>query len=150
MSLSLEQQILSEMLDRLKGPALGPIGRPPDLAVERSRLRELAHCQLPALSIYPLEAVTVRKGCLRETTLTVKVAIWAKSTASVPVDQELDPLWQWVHQQVVTDPSMGGLAQKVEPSQKIWGFALHQAPFGDLDLHYLITFKHHAENPTLP
>lgn len=152
MNLSREQLILAECLTRIKGPALGPISRPAnllDVAVERSRMRELHPTQLPAISPYPVESTTKRKGYLSETTLLVKVAIWVQSTTSVPVDQDLDPLWQWVHQQLLTDESLGGLAISIEPSQKIWGFALHQAPFGDLDLHYLITFRHQHANPSL-
>ena len=147
---SREQRILEALYSRLKGNPLGPIPKPPGLGVDRCRLVEVQSPQMPHLSLYPLEAVTTRKGYLAETTLTLKIALWVKGTASEPVDQTLDALWLWVHQQVMTDGSLGGLAISIAPTQRVWGFALHQKPFGDLDLHYLITFKHHAENPSLP
>jgi hypothetical protein len=147
---SREQLILEEIKTRLNGSALGPLLRPVGLSAERSRLRELAPSQLPSLSIYPLSSDPERKGYLAEATLLVKIAIWVKGTSSIPVDADLDPIWLWVHQQLLADESLGGLSHKLEPSQKIWGFALHQAPFGDLDLHYLITYRHQAADPTRP
>lgn len=150
MTLSREQMILEEIKTRLNGAALGPLIRPDGLPpAERSRLRELAASQTPALSIYPLSSDPDRKGYLMESTLLVKIAIWVKGAASVPVDQDLDPIWQWVHQQLMADESLGGLAIGIEPGQKVWGFALHQAPFGDLDLHYQITYRHQYDNPSL-
>jgi hypothetical protein len=149
MTLSREQTILAELLTRLNGSALGPVSRPAGLSVDRSRMRELAPIHLPAISIYPLTADPERKGTLCEKTLTVKIVLFVKGTASVPIDQDLDPLAQWVHQQLTTDESLGGLAIRVEPAEQIWGFALHQAPFGDLDLHFNITFRHQYANPSL-
>jgi len=150
---SREQQVLAEMLARLNGTALGVLTKPAGFVAERSRLREVAPTQLPAVSIYPMEANTERKGAISETTLAVKIAIWVKGTGTaavpVPIDQDLDPLWLWVHQQLITDESLGGLAIRVEPTQKTWGFNLAQGPFGDLDLHYLVTFRHQSNNPSL-
>ena len=149
MSASREQTILAEVLARLTGSPLGPITMPSGLSVDRSHLRELAPSQLPAISIYPLEASTERKGAVSESVLTVKIVLWVQGAAGTPVDLTSDPLWQWVHQQLITDESLGGLTIRVEPAQKIWGFNLHQAPFGDLDLHYRLTFRHQSLNPCL-
>ena len=149
MTLSREQTILAAILTALNGTALGPISKPVGLTVDRSHLREFAPSQLPSATIYPMEASTSRIGYLSETLLTVKIAIWVKGTAGTPVDLDLDPIWQWVNQQLITDESLGGLAIRVEPARKIWGFNLAQGPFGDLDLHYLVTFRHQSSNPTL-
>lgn len=149
MTLSREQLILEEIKLRLDGTALGPIPRPSGLAVERSRLRELARTQLPLVGIYPLSSDPDRKGYLIESTLLVKIAIWVEGTASVPLDETSDPVWLWIHQQLLADESLGGLSISIQASQKVWGFAVHQAPIGDLDLHYLITFRHQHANPSL-
>lgn len=146
---SLEQSILAAILTRLNGTALGVVTRPATLTVERSRLREMAPTQLPCVSIYPLEATTERKGFLSETTLTVKIAIWVKGSASVPVDQDVDPIWLWVHQQLIAEESLGGLCLRIQPEHRAYGFALHQSPFGDLDLHFLITYRHQSANPAI-
>jgi len=145
---SREQLILAEMASRLNGDARGPISKPTGFTVERCRLREVAPSQLPYGSLYPLEAVTERKGSTAETNLTVKLALWVKGAAGTPVDQSLDSLWQWITQQLLTDESLGGLAISIRQPQKIWGFAQYQAPFGDLDLHFLVTFRHSAADPT--
>jgi hypothetical protein len=77
--------------------------------------------------------------------MTVKIVIWAKGT---PIDGVLDPLWLWVHQQIMTDPSLGGLAIRIVPVNRAWGFAVHQQPFGDIDCHYQITYRHNSSNPS--
>lgn len=148
MSDSREQAILAEILARLNGAARGPVTRPASLVVDRSRLLELKPDRLPHASIYPLVGDSFRKGALAESTLTVKIAVWVKGSNAQPVDKDLDPVWQWIHQQLFTDESLGGLAFRIEPAQKTWGFAIHQAPFGDLDLHYLITYRHSLTDPT--
>jgi hypothetical protein len=91
-----------------------------------------------------------RKGSSAEASLTAKLALWVKGQPEVPVDADLDPVWLWAHQQLMTDESLGGLSLRIEPVQKVWGFNLAQAPFGDLDLHYLITYRHQAADPTRP
>ena len=113
MTLSREQLILEEIKDRLNGSALGPILRPAGLVVERSRLREILPAQLPSVSIYPMTSDPERKGFLAEAQLLVKIAVWVKGSASVPVDEDLDPIWLWVHQQLMTDESLGGLALRL-------------------------------------
>jgi len=150
MSLSREQLILAEILTRLNGAALGPVSKPAGLVFDRSRMRGLNPTQLPAGSIYPMDEGFQRKGNTAEATLTAKIALWEKGSAEVPIDQDLDPIWLWTHQQVMSDESLGGLCLRIEPAQKIWGFNLSQAPFGDLDLHYLITYRHQAADPTRP
>ena len=146
--MSKELSILQEIETRLKGTALGLIPAPSPLTVDRCRFLELAPTQLPHISVYPIEADTESKGYQGETHLTVKIVIWAKG-ASTPMDDVLDPLWLWVHQQIMTDTSLGGLAIRIVPVNRAWGFAIHQAPFGDLDCHYQITYRHNSNNPSI-
>ena len=149
MNPSREQLILAEILARLNGAALGPVEKPAGLVFDRSRLRGLAPTQLPAGSIYPMNEANQRKNAVGEAILLAKIPLWIKGQTEVPLDQDLDPLWLWTHQQLMTDESLGGLAIRIEPIQKVWGFNLAEAPFGDLDLHYAITFRHNLTNPTL-
>lgn len=145
---SREQLILEEFKTRLTGSPLGAIPFPEGLTISRCRVRENTVGNLPHGSIYPIESVTDRRGSASETALTVKVVFWAKGSGATPIDQELDPLWLWAHQQLLTDESLGGLAVSVRPTTRTWGFALHQAPFGDLDLHFLVTYRHAAADPS--
>lgn len=145
---SREQLVLAEILARLNGAPLGPLPRPEGLTVDRSRLLALKPEGVKHISIYPLLGDFQRKGATGESGLTVKIALWVKGATGTPVDADLDPLWLWVQQQLMSDESLGSLALKVDPIQKVWGFALHQAPFGDLDLHYLITLRHNTADPT--
>ena len=147
---SIEQQILDEMAARIDGPPLGPVPRPAGLTVSRSRTLELKPTQLPHVSVYPLEAGTERKGSAAESTLATKTAIWVKAAAGGVPDRELDPIWLWVHQQLSTDESLGGLALGLRNPQRIYGFAQHLGPFGDLDLHHLVTYRHSAADPSRP
>ena len=147
---SREQQILAEMAARIDGPALGPVPRPDGLTVSRSRMLEIKPAQMPHTSVYPLEAGTERKGSTAESAFTAKVAIWAKAAPGGVVDAELDPVWLWVHQQLFADESLGGLAISLRNIQRVYGFAQHLGPFGDLDLHYLVTYRHQTGNPSLP
>ncbi len=150
MTLSREQLILAELLARLNGVALGSLAKPAELEFDRSRLRSLAPGKLPWGSLYPMNEGNQRKNAVGESTLLVKVALWVKGLAEIPIDLDLDPPWLWIHQQFMTDESLGGLCYRIEPIQKVWGFDLAQAPFGDLDLHYAITFRHNLTNPSLP
>lgn len=145
---SREQLILGEFETRLKAAPVGAIPFPAGLTVSRARLRENTSANLPHASIYPIESTTDRRGSTSETALTVKVVLWGKGLAETPIDQVLDPLWLWAHQQLLTDESLGGLAVSVRPTTRTWGFALHQAPFGDLDLHFLVTYRHAAADPS--
>ena len=145
--MSRELDILKAIEARLKGPALGPIPEPAGLVVDRCRCRELAPAQLPHMSIYPIEANTESKGYQAETKITIKVVIFAAGKTSM--DEVIDPLWLWVHQQIFTEQSLGGLAIRVSPVNRAWGFALHQQPFGDLDCHFEITYRHNASNPSI-
>lgn len=147
---SREQQILDEMAARIDGAPLGPIPRPAGLTVSRSRMLEIKPAQMPHTSVYPLEAGTERKGSTAESAFTAKVAIWAKAAPGGVVDAELDPVWLWVHQQLFADESLGGLAISLRNIQRVYGFAQHLGPFGDLDLHYLVTYRHQTGNPSLP
>lgn len=147
---SREQQILDAMAARIDGAALGPLARPAGLTVSRSRMLEIKPAQMPHTSVYPLEAGTERKGSTAESAFTAKVAIWAKAAPGGVVDAELDPVWLWVHQQLFADESLGGLAISLRNIQRVYGFAQHLGPFGDLDLHYLVTYRHQTGNPSLP
>jgi hypothetical protein len=149
MTASREQQILEEIKIRLNGSALGLIPKPSGLIVERSRLRELAPSHLPAIGIYPLEADSEEVGSRTQEDLAVKIAIFAKGAGTTPVDQDLDPIDQWVHQQLYTDKSLSGLCLGLCLVKKTWGFNLSQNVMGDLDLHYLVTFRHQSNNPSL-
>jgi hypothetical protein len=148
MSDSREQLILAEVLARLNGTARGPSVRPSGLTVDRSRMLELKPEKLPHASIYPLVGDTSRKGTAAESALTMKIAIWVKGSNASPVDKDMDPIWQWIHQQLFADESLGGLSMQIHQIQKVWGFALHQAPFGDLDLHYQVIYRHSPTDPT--
>lgn len=150
MTLSREQLILAEMLARLNGPALGDVVKPTGLVYDRSRLRSLGPTQLPAGSIYPMEGTTQRKNAVGESVLLTKIVLWEEGTAGTPMDAAMDPIWQWTHQQLMSDESLGGLSIRIEPVQKVWGFNLAQSPFGDLDLHYAVTYRHNLTNPSLP
>lgn len=145
---SREQLVLAEILTRLDGAPLGPLPRPEGLTVDRSRLLSLKPSAPKHISIYPLLGDFQRKGSTGESGLTVKIVLWVKGITGTPVDADLDPLWLWVQQQLMSDESLGGLARQIDPIQKVWGFAIHQAPFGDLDLHYLISFRHNTADPT--
>lgn len=147
---SREQQILDAMAARIDGAALGPLARPAGLTVSRSRMLEIKPAQMPHTSVYPLEAGTERKGSTAESAFTAKVAIWAKAAPGGVVDAELDPVWLWVHQQLFADESLGGLAISLRNIQRVYGFAQHLGPFGDLDLHYILTYRHQTGNPSLP
>ena len=150
MTLSREQLILAEIKTRLEGAPQGPITKPTGLVVERSRLRELQPSQLPAVSIYPLEADPEDVGFLTQEDLAVKIAIYAKAPEGTPIDQVLDEIQQWIHQQLTADRSLGALCMSTRIFKKVWGFSLAQNPFGDLDLHILITFRHQAADLTRP
>lgn len=150
MTLSREQLILAECLARLTGAPLGATPKPAALGADRSRMRELAPDRLPWISIYPMERRTTRGGNLATSVLSIKVVLWVKADNASPIDEGLDPLYQWVHQQLTTDESLGGLATGLAPVLATWGFALHQAPFGDLDLHFDITYRHQAADPSRP
>lgn len=150
MSQSREQLILAEMLTRLNGAALGPIQKPAGLGFDRSRLRSLAPDKLPWGSLYPMESDSQRKGSTAEAVLTAKLVLWEKGSPQAPIDQDLDLLWQWVYQQLMADESLGGLCFRIDPIQKVWGFNLAQAPFGDLDLHFNVTYRHQAADPSQP
>ena len=145
---SREQGILEEILNRISGAPLGDISKPAGLAVDRCRLLELKPTQLPHISIYPMEGTSDRKGATSESAMLVKVVLWVKGSNASPVDADLDPLWLWVVQQLVTDESLGGKAIRLQPAQKVWGFSINQAPFGDLDLHFLITYRHSTADPS--
>jgi hypothetical protein len=148
-AISRELAVLKELEARIKGPARGPLPMPDGLTVDRCRMLGLKLERLPHASIYPLEDSTTRKGYAAETPLMVKIACWVKGTSG-PVDEEVDAVWLWIHQQVMADESLGGLTIGIQLASKDWGFHLAQAPVGDLDLHYLITFRHHSADPTRP
>ena len=150
MSISIEQAILAEVLNRLTGTPLGPLLMPASLSVDRYRLLEIRPETLPHLSIYPVTAEASSVGRTQETT-EVRLALFAKAGPPPDsVDQALDPLWLWACQQLLTDQSLGSLATRVEPSHRIWSANLAQRPFGDLDCHFLITHRHLAADPSRP
>lgn len=146
---SLALQILQEATARVNGAPLGPLAKPTGLGVQLCRLREIKPGALPFVSLYPMEGATQRKGFLAESTLLLKVAIDVKG-GEVEVQEAIDAVYLWVFQQLMAEESLGGLALKIEPVQQVWGFALHMQPYGDLDCHFLITYRHHATNPSLP
>lgn len=147
---SLEQTILAEVLTRLTGTALGPRVLPAGLSVDRYRLREIRPDTLPHISIYPMTADPSNTGSGTEENLEIKLALFAKAGTNETTDQALDPLWLWACQQLLTDQSLGSLARRVAPTSRIWSANLAQAPFGDLDCHFLITYRHQAADPSRP
>jgi hypothetical protein len=148
--ISREQLIFAEVLIRLLGAPLGPIPMPAGLTVDRYRLREIRPETLPHISLYPITADPRNTGGGTEETVEIKLPLFAKPGATETVDQALDPLWLWANQQLLTDQSLGGLALRIAPSPRIWSANLAQAPFGDLDCHFLITYRHSAADPTRP
>lgn len=151
MTISREQLILAEVATRLQGTPLGPHPMPAGLTVDRYRTIELKPANLPHASIYPVTATDESIGGGTETQTEVRLALWAKPGAGESVDQALEPLWLWATQQLLTDQSLGGLARRVAPVSRVWSAAIPQAqPFGDLDLHFLITHRHMAADPSQP
>lgn len=149
MSLSLEQGIFAEVLNRLNGSALGPNTKPTGLSVDRYRLREVRPENLPHISNYPVAADPSNVGRTTEEAVEVRLALFVQAVLPTdPMDQALDPLWVWANQQLLTDQSLGGLALRVQPSGRNWSANLANRPFGDLDCHFLITYRHQAADPT--
>ena len=152
---SREQLILAEVVARLQGAPLGPQAMPAtptaSLTVSRYRVLELKPANLPHISVYTVSATTDSVGGGSETQTEIKLGIWARPENGQSLDEALDPLWTWAVQQLLTDQSLGGLARKVVPTQRIWSAAVPQAqPIGDLDAHFLITHRHQAADPSQP
>lgn len=99
------------------------------------------------VSIYPLEAGDEPSGLQAKATFTVKVVIWCKGLPDRPIEEALDSTWLWVCQQLFADPSLGGLATTLGCPQRVYGYAKHLGPFGDLDLHFVVTYRHSPTNP---
>lgn len=146
MTLSLEQQILEAMRVAIDGEPKGPLVRPEGLTVDRSRLLEVKPTTTH-VSVYPMVAGDEPIGLQAKATLDAKVAIWGKGVAGRPIDEALDSTWQWVCQQLFADPSLGGLATTLTNTRRVYGFAQHLGPFGDLDLHFTVTYRHSPTNP---
>ena len=147
---SRELAILQEIEARLGGAALGPNAKPTGLGVDRYRTREVAPSSLPWMSVYPLNGTTERKGSTAESTLEVRIASWGKATAPVAVDEAMDALYLWATQQLMADESLGGRCLRIDPIRRTWSAAIQMVPFGDLDLHFLITYRHSAADPSRP
>jgi hypothetical protein len=146
MSFTREQQVLEAMRVAIDGAAKGPVERPSGLTVDRSRMAEVRPTTTH-VSIYPMNANTTSKGYQAESACVAKVVIWGKGLPGHPIDEALDPTWRWVHQQLFTDPSLGGLTVSLSNPERIYGFAQHLGPFGDLDLHILAVYRHSAADP---
>ena len=147
---SRELSILQEIEARLSGAALGPLPKPSGLGVDRYRTNELAPASLPWQSVYPLSATSERKGATAESTLEVRIASWAKPPVGTTVDEAMDALYLWATQQLMADESLGGRCLRIDPIRRTWSAAIQLAPFGDLDLHFLITYRHSAADPSRP
>ena len=144
MTTSRELQLLQALQARLTGTALGSTTMPTGLSVSRYRMREVAPGSLPHVSIYPVKSSIEARGNALEDFLTVKLACWVTGDA---LDEAMDALYCWIHQQVLGEESLGGLSIKTDLQDKTWSASLADAPFGDLDLHFLFQLRTQRRDP---
>lgn len=150
MTISIEQSVLGAMVERLNGEPLGPVPKPAGIQFSHSRMLGLKPDACPHGSLYPFRADEKRSGAAVEVDLETRLALWVKGDTLRPIDLDSDPLAQWARQQLCTDESLGGLAMRLRPGPRIWGFHLAASPIGDLEVTYTVTFRHHIADPSRP
>ena len=100
--------------------ALQSRGGPSGLTVDRERRRAIDAAQLPNISVYPTTEQATRPHGSRtspavQRVLGIDVRLRAAGDSSAT-----DPLRLWAVQQIMADPSLGGLALDVEEGSTEW------------------------------
>lgn len=101
--------------------ALSAGGGPAGLNVHRQRALPIDQDKLPSTVVYAVRDTTEGKGgswtplVQRELQFMVECR-----TTGEPADQQLDPLLTWTTQQLMLDPTFGGLAQELNEGDTEW------------------------------
>lgn len=116
---SIRQRIVDAVVARLDGA-----GKPPGLAVHRSRGISVDQDELPAMVVYLLaqrtQRVGGRAGPLSAHALTLRVECRVKGAVADEADVLLEPLIGWAVKALLGEPTLGGLVNSLEETQIEW------------------------------
>lgn len=117
--------------------ALGGVGKPTGLTVDRHRTIPYGRDVLPAQSVYAVdEEVNTGPGMgagsppIRKARRKLKFAVYSRVAVSTTADQDLDPLLSWSVQKVCADPTLGGTIHDLKELGTVWDEADADAVFG--------------------
>lgn len=116
MASSVQKQILDAVMAALTAP-----GAP--APANRARTESFSTEQMPAYNVYPIRGAPFDA---EDTATTVaqrfSFAVVPMATAASEVDVTLDPLFVWACQQILRDPTLGGLVLTTELESWEWAF----------------------------
>lgn len=137
--------------------ALGTVlasGGPVGLTVHRERTRPIEIDDLPAIMFYAEDEQPKNLGNqtfrapLTERQLSVGVQCRAKGTATVSVDEALDPVLVWAMKTVMANETFGGLANGVEEDRTVWSSREGDDPIAAATVHFTIKYRTSRLDPT--
>lgn len=115
----------------------------------------LAAGVLPAIDVMPQSASSsevgatgTRLGYLGATRhdLQVTVTVYARETGSTPATQVVDPVVHAAHAAVMADLTMGGLAARVQLTQRRWNPAVADGTHLSVELIYTVVHATKADD----
>jgi hypothetical protein len=117
--------------------ALGGVGKPSGLTVDRHRTIPFGRDVLPAQSVYAVdEEVDTGPGTgsgyppLSKARRTLKFAVYSRVAVTSTADQDLDPLLSWSVQKICADPTLGSTIHNLKELGTVWHEADQDAAFG--------------------
>lgn len=125
------------------GAVAGVSGR-----VHRDRAEAFAAAELPALAVFPDtdDPTTEFSTCRTRWVLTLHILVLINGS---PVSRLADPIRASIHQILMAEKTLGGLAMTVRPGQARWEpYKGNEAP-GVLDLIYQIEYLTDQDDLTL-
>lgn len=115
-------------------------GKPDGLLVDKQRSLTLDPSLLPAAVVYLLEETPQK---LQSRSIRVRrevVVVVELRVAGEPTDVALDPLINWVVQQVMADFSCGGLAHEIEEIKSDWAQSVKELGIGAVAVRFKVTY----------
>lgn len=123
-------------------------GTPP-ATVSRSNQfqRNDANASLPAIVVYPLEEKVLEQTF--ETVYKVlTVAVECQVKGAPPIDQAIDPLFQWAIQKLLADDTLGGLAEWIQEASTLWNFDSVDEDVCGARITFDIRYSSNRKDPT--
>ena len=97
-------------------------GSPPATVIRSDQFQRTdANASLPAIMVYPLnEKVAEQTGSTAYRILSLAVECQVKGAP--PIDQAIEPLYQWAIQKLLADDTLGGNAEWIQEVSTEWVF----------------------------
>jgi hypothetical protein len=108
--------------------------------IYRSRVEPMARAEVPAIVVEPVTDTPVQNTALPtlDWTLVVRVVVLVRSNTP---DQTADPIIQSLHQRLMADLTLGGLAIDVQPDTTEFTFQEADIPAGIIFCTYLVRYR---------